>query len=67
MSIDITTTDLELQTVELLPARAALGGGFGGLKIANIHAINLATAINAANFGWSNATAAAVQTIAVSQ
>ena len=45
MSIDITTKDLDLQTVELLPARAALGGGLGGgWKIANIHAVNLAAA-----------------------
>ena len=68
MSIDITTKDLDVQTVELLPARAALGGfGYGTWKIAHVNAINAALAINAGNYGWSNATAAAVQTINVVQ
>jgi hypothetical protein len=63
MSIDITTTDLDTQTVELLPARAALGG----FNVANINAFNAATAINAFNFGPATAAAAAVQTIGVIQ
>ena len=63
MSIDITTKDLDVQTVELLPARAALGG----INFAHIHAFNAATAINAFNFGPATATAAAVQTIGVIQ
>ena len=69
MSIDITTEDLDLQTVELLPARAALGGygGYGAFKAAHVNAWNSAYAINTYNYGYSNAAAAAVQNINVLQ
>ncbi|HEX2807569.1 MAG TPA: hypothetical protein VHN80_15505 [Kineosporiaceae bacterium] len=66
MSIDITTEDLDLQTVELLPERAALGGG-GGFNFANVHAFNAALAFNVHNHGPAIATAAAVQTIGIIQ
>ena len=61
--IDITTTDLELQTVELLPARAALAW----INIAGIGAVNHAFAANVANFGPASATAVATQAIVVTQ
>jgi hypothetical protein len=63
MSIDITRQDLDLQTVEFLPERAALGG----FNFAHVHAFNAATAINAFNYGDPTAAAAAVQTIGIIQ
>lgn len=56
--IDITTTDLELQAIELLPAREALG------VIVGVNATNLAIATNTASIG-GGAFAAAFQGVAV--
>jgi hypothetical protein len=62
MNTDITMTDLDLQAVELLPARAALQPHFGA-NFANVTATNLAIATNSGvSFGpWSGAHATAIQ------
>ena len=60
MSIDITTTDLDLQTVELLPERAALGPIWIG-----VNATNLAIATGGGVGPFSGAHAHANQLIAI--
>jgi hypothetical protein len=60
-----TIADLEVEEVELLPARQALGG-HGGFNFASIYATNTAVALNAASF-HSFAAASANQYISVFQ
>ncbi len=63
MRKELTLTDLDLQQVELLPARETL---FFNYNVANIYATNSSLALNAATL-WSQANSAAVQTIVVGQ
>jgi hypothetical protein len=63
MRKELTLTDLDLQQVELLPARETL---FFNNNWANVYASNSSLALNAATL-FSQANSAAVQTIAVSQ
>jgi hypothetical protein len=59
---DISISELEATSVELLPSRETLAF----INIANVTAVNLAIAVNTLTFG-SSATAAAVQQIGVFQ
>jgi hypothetical protein len=63
MTTELTLSELSEQRIALLPARETL---FLNFNWANIVASNSALAVNAAAL-LSSATAAAVQTIAVSQ
>jgi hypothetical protein len=58
----ISRTEVENQSVDLLPAREALAL----VNFTNITAVNLAIAVNAGTIG-STATAAALQNVAVFQ
>ncbi len=58
----ITAIEVDEQVVELLPQRAALGGL---VNFANVSAVNIAIAVNAATIG-STAGASAMQGIGVS-
>jgi hypothetical protein len=58
----VSMSELEATSVELLPSRETLAW----LNIANVTAVNLAIAVNAASFG-SAAVASANQTVAVIQ
>lgn len=58
----ISVTELEATTVELLPSRETLGW----INVANVTAVNLAIAVNAATFG-SAAYASAHQYVTVNQ
>ena len=58
----ISVTELEATTVELLPSRETLAF----INIANVTAVNLAIAVNAASFG-SAAYASANQLVWVQQ
>jgi hypothetical protein len=58
----ISVTELEATTVELLPSRETLAF----INIANVTAVNLAIAVNAASFG-SAAHASANQLVWVQQ
>jgi hypothetical protein len=62
MTEKLTAVELELEEIQVLPAREALGS----VNWANIYAANTAVALNAASY-WSVAKAAAVQTIVVKQ
>jgi hypothetical protein len=62
MNKKLTKVELELEEVQVLPEREALGG----YNWANIYASNTAVALNAASY-WSVAKAAAIQTIVVKQ
>lgn len=64
MRTEITFTELEAETVELLPARETLT--FGNANWANVVASNSSMALNAASF-YSNAQSAAYQSINVNQ
>lgn len=59
---EISMRELEATSVELLPSRETLAW----INIANVTAVNLAIAVNAATFG-SMAIASANQTVAVLQ
>lgn len=58
----ISVTELEATTVELLPSRETLSW----INVANVTAVNLAIAVNAATIG-SSAYASARQLVSVSQ
>jgi hypothetical protein len=58
----ISVTELEATTVELLPSRETLAL----INLANVTAVNLAIAVNAATFG-SAAFASAHQSVRVHQ
>jgi hypothetical protein len=62
MNEKLTRVDLDLEEVQVLPEREALGG----YNWANIYASNTAVALNAASY-WSVAKAAAFQSIYVNQ
>lgn len=62
MRKELTTSELDDQRVELLPARETLN--FRGWRGVNIFASNASLAFNAASY-YSTAASAAVQTIAV--
>jgi hypothetical protein len=64
MRTEITITELEAETLELLPARETLT--FGNANWAHVAASNSSMALNAASY-FSNAQSAAVQTIHVYQ
>lgn len=64
MRMEITITELEAETVELLPARETLT--FGSANWANVVASNSSTALNAASY-FSDAESAAYQSITVDQ
>jgi hypothetical protein len=59
---DISFSELEATSVELLPSRETLAF----INIANVTAVNLAIAVNTLTFG-SSAYAAAVQNVYVIQ
>ena len=61
--IEFTTSELEEQHVELLPAKETL---FFNHNWANVYAANQAIALNAGT-AFSNANAAAWQSVSVSQ
>ncbi|MEU8224175.1 hypothetical protein [Kribbella sp. NPDC048915] len=58
----LTSVDLDLEEVQVLPEREALGA----YNWANIYASNTAVALNASSY-WSAAKAAAYQSIYVNQ
>lgn len=60
---EFTTTELEEQHVELLPAKETL---YFNHNWANVYAANQAMALNAGTY-WSHANAAAWQNVSVSQ
>ncbi len=60
---EYSSSELELQQVELLPAKETL---FFNHNWANVYATNSALALNAASV-LSHATATAVQTVVVTQ
>lgn len=60
---ELSIAELDMQSVEMLPAKETL---FFDSNWAAVYASNTAAAVNAATIA-SNATAAAVQTIVVSQ
>jgi hypothetical protein len=62
MTEKLTAVELDLEEIQVLPEREALGS----VNWANIYASNTAVALNAASY-WSVAKAAAVQTIVVKQ
>ncbi|MFI6827516.1 hypothetical protein ACIBG5_10485 [Kribbella sp. NPDC050241] len=62
MNEKLTAVELDLEEIQVLPEREALGG----FNYANIYASNTAVALNAASY-WSVAKAAAIQTIVVNQ
>jgi hypothetical protein len=62
MRAELKFTELDLQEVELLPAREALGS----YNWAAVYASNTAVALNAASY-WSTAKAVAVQEIEINQ
>ncbi|HEU4946154.1 MAG TPA: hypothetical protein VFT31_03265 [Kribbella sp.] len=62
MNDKLTKVELDLEEVQILPEREALGS----YNWANIWASNSAVAVNAATY-WSTANAAALQSISVSQ
>jgi hypothetical protein len=62
MNEKLTHVELDLEEVQVLPEREALGG----YNWANIYASNTAVALNAASH-WSVAKAAAYQSIYVNQ
>jgi hypothetical protein len=64
MRMELTITELEAETVELLPARETLT--FGNANWANVVASNSSMAFNAASY-FSNAQSAAYQSISVNQ
>jgi hypothetical protein len=62
MNEKLTKVELDLEEIQVLPEREALGS----YNWANVYASNTAVALNAASY-WSVAKAAAVQTIVVKQ
>ncbi|TWD72544.1 hypothetical protein FB561_7536 [Kribbella amoyensis] len=62
MNEKLSKVELDLEEVQVLPEREALGS----FNWANVYASNTAVALNAASY-WSVAKAAAVQTIVVKQ
>ena len=62
MNEKLSAVELDLEEIQVLPEREALGG----FNYANIYASNTAVALNAASY-WSVAKAAAIQTIVVKQ
>ena len=62
MNEKLTNVELDLEEVQVLPEREALGS----YNWANVYASNTAVALNAASY-WSVAKAAAVQTIVIKQ
>lgn len=63
MRKELTFSELEAETVELLPSRETLSFHSNW---ANVYANNSSMAINAASF-WSNAQSAAYQSVYVNQ
>ena len=63
MRKELTFTELDAETVELLPARETLTFHSNW---ANVYANNSSMAINAASY-WSNAQSAAYQAVTVNQ
>ncbi len=67
MRTELTLAEIEEQDVELLPARAALGGFWHHPNNwANVYASNSAMALNAGSH-WSHASANAAQQVIVHQ
>jgi len=64
MSKELTMADLDAQSIELLPDRAALGSF--NTNWATVYASNAAYAVNAGSH-WSHANATAMQWINVEQ
>ena len=62
MNEKLTAVELDLEEIQVLPEREALGS----YNWANVYASNTAVALNAASY-WSVAKAAAVQTIVIEQ
>ncbi|MEU4295475.1 hypothetical protein AB0E63_45270 [Kribbella sp. NPDC026596] len=62
MNEKLTAVELDLEEIQVLPEREALGS----YNWANVYASNTAVALNAASY-WSVAKAAAVQTIVIKQ
>ena len=62
MNEKLTAVELDLEEIQVLPEREALGG----FNYANIYASNTAVALNASSY-WSVAKAAAFQSIVVKQ
>jgi hypothetical protein len=62
MNEKLTAVELDLEEIQVLPEREALGS----FNWANVYASNTAVALNAASY-FSVAKAAAVQTIVIKQ